>query len=206
MLFRAADRLDQGVRETPQEKAGILQLLRRFINSCRCGRCGHEWQDQWSGTCNDDCPCCGDGEYEPIKSIELDMARSSLQDSETGVRHVKITEAEWEERFEPGVSLEVDDPEATKADEHLIWTEVDDSEGDGFLIYPGRHWVKRVGYFVCRHPWDDPQILVKTLPADDDCTDHGFRKGTMGERARRATSSAGQIQMRKPQHEWRKSA
>ena len=30
-----------------------------FRNFYRCARCGHEWTDEWSATCDDDCPHCG---------------------------------------------------------------------------------------------------------------------------------------------------
>ena len=30
-----------------------------FRNYYRCERCGHEWTDEWSATCDDDCPECG---------------------------------------------------------------------------------------------------------------------------------------------------
>jgi hypothetical protein len=45
-----------------------------FVNFYRCERCEHEWQDRWSGTCDSDCPNCGDGGYTPVRSIELDIA------------------------------------------------------------------------------------------------------------------------------------
>lgn len=31
----------------------------QFLNHYRCPRCGHEWGDVWSATCDDDCPKCG---------------------------------------------------------------------------------------------------------------------------------------------------
>jgi hypothetical protein len=138
----------------------------RFINFYNCDRCGHEWKCQWTGTCNDDCPSCGDGEYEPTTSIEIDVtAREAglVSDCRTCV---KITEDDWEERFEPGDLLGLEDAEIDNIDERLIWTQVDDFEGDGFLIYPGKHWVNRVGYFLCRRPWHDPQLVVK-IPLGD---------------------------------------
>jgi hypothetical protein len=80
---------------------------------------------------------------------------------------VKITEDDWEERFEPGDLLGLEDAEIANSDEQLIWTQVDDFLGGGFLILPGKHWVNRVGYFLCRRPWHDPQLVVKIPLADN---------------------------------------
>lgn len=30
-----------------------------FLNHYRCDDCGHQWSDEWSCTCDDDCPECG---------------------------------------------------------------------------------------------------------------------------------------------------
>ena len=39
-----------------------------FRNFYRCDKCGHEWTDTWSATCDDDCPKCGDRHMSPYKS------------------------------------------------------------------------------------------------------------------------------------------
>jgi predicted nucleic acid-binding Zn-ribbon protein len=39
-----------------------------FRNFYRCDRCGHEWTDVWSATCDDDCPACGARHMSPAKS------------------------------------------------------------------------------------------------------------------------------------------
>jgi predicted nucleic acid-binding Zn-ribbon protein len=39
-----------------------------FRNFYRCDRCGHEWVDVWSATCDDDCPQCGCRHMSPLKS------------------------------------------------------------------------------------------------------------------------------------------
>ena len=39
-----------------------------FRNYYRCARCGHEWTDEWSATCEDDCPECGARHMSPYKS------------------------------------------------------------------------------------------------------------------------------------------
>ena len=39
-----------------------------FVNHYRCDGCGHVWQDEWSATCDDDCPECGRRHLSPFKS------------------------------------------------------------------------------------------------------------------------------------------
>jgi DNA-directed RNA polymerase subunit RPC12/RpoP len=46
----------------------------RFRNSYRCERCGHEWEDVWSASCDDDCPACGARHMSPYRSEELGVA------------------------------------------------------------------------------------------------------------------------------------
>jgi len=40
----------------------------KFVNSYRCPECDHEWSDQWSATCEDDCPACGKRHITPYES------------------------------------------------------------------------------------------------------------------------------------------
>ena len=42
-----------------------------FRNYYRCARCGHEWTDEWSATCEDDCPHCGLGTCRRSKAKTL---------------------------------------------------------------------------------------------------------------------------------------
>jgi DNA-directed RNA polymerase subunit RPC12/RpoP len=42
-----------------------------FRNYYRCARCGHEWSDEWTATCDDDCPRCGARHMSPYKSEDL---------------------------------------------------------------------------------------------------------------------------------------
>lgn len=42
-----------------------------FRNYYRCERCGHEWADEWSCQCDDDCPECGLRHLSPYKSDDL---------------------------------------------------------------------------------------------------------------------------------------
>jgi predicted nucleic acid-binding Zn-ribbon protein len=42
-----------------------------YRNHYECGRCGHEWDDEWSCTCDDDCPSCGARHMSPHDSDEL---------------------------------------------------------------------------------------------------------------------------------------
>jgi predicted nucleic acid-binding Zn-ribbon protein len=42
-----------------------------FRNFYRCERCGHEWADEWTATCDDDCPRCGARHMSPFKSEDI---------------------------------------------------------------------------------------------------------------------------------------
>ena len=42
-----------------------------FHNYYVCGRCDRTWEDQWSCTCDDDCPHCGARHMSPFKSDDL---------------------------------------------------------------------------------------------------------------------------------------
>jgi len=42
-----------------------------FCNRFRCERCSHEWADEWSSMCDDDCPMCGARHMSPCESDDL---------------------------------------------------------------------------------------------------------------------------------------
>jgi DNA-directed RNA polymerase subunit RPC12/RpoP len=42
-----------------------------FANHYECARCGYEWTDEWSCTCEDDCPHCGARHMTPYNSDDL---------------------------------------------------------------------------------------------------------------------------------------
>lgn len=42
-----------------------------FRNYYRCDRCRRVWRDEWSCTCDDDCPYCGSRHMTPFKSDDL---------------------------------------------------------------------------------------------------------------------------------------
>jgi hypothetical protein len=42
-----------------------------FLNQYLCDECNREWQDEWSATCDDDCPYCGSRHMAPYDSIDL---------------------------------------------------------------------------------------------------------------------------------------
>ena len=42
-----------------------------FRNHYRCDRCGQEWTDEWSATCDDDCPHCGARHMSPQHSEDI---------------------------------------------------------------------------------------------------------------------------------------
>jgi DNA-directed RNA polymerase subunit RPC12/RpoP len=42
-----------------------------FLNYYECARCREPWSDEWSATCDDDCPHCGARHMSPYKSDDL---------------------------------------------------------------------------------------------------------------------------------------
>jgi hypothetical protein len=42
-----------------------------FRNHYRCESCDCVWSDEWSSTCEDDCPECGDRHMTPYESDDL---------------------------------------------------------------------------------------------------------------------------------------
>ena len=42
-----------------------------FLNFYRCERCRRRWTDEWSCTCDDDCPHCGARHMTPTRSEDL---------------------------------------------------------------------------------------------------------------------------------------
>ncbi len=41
-----------------------------FCNHYNCSRCGTSWSDEWSATCDDECPECG-ADISPTESDDL---------------------------------------------------------------------------------------------------------------------------------------
>lgn len=42
-----------------------------FRNFYHCGDCDNDWEDQWSCSCDDECPWCGSRHWSPVKSEDL---------------------------------------------------------------------------------------------------------------------------------------
>jgi hypothetical protein len=42
-----------------------------YRNHYQCARCDHEWSDEWSCMCDDDCPDCGARHMSPCDSDDL---------------------------------------------------------------------------------------------------------------------------------------
>ena len=51
-----------------------------FRNHYRCERCGRDWQDEWSATCDDDCPHCGARHMSPVSSDDLTIVAQENED------------------------------------------------------------------------------------------------------------------------------
>lgn len=42
-----------------------------FLNHYKCDECTHEWDNEWSCMCDDDCPNCGARHMSPTESEDL---------------------------------------------------------------------------------------------------------------------------------------
>ena len=42
-----------------------------FLNVYRCEQCEKVWTDEWSCTCDDECPHCGARDMSPFRSEDL---------------------------------------------------------------------------------------------------------------------------------------
>ena len=42
-----------------------------YRNYYECDRCTETWEDEWSCTCDDDCPSCGARHASPVNSDDL---------------------------------------------------------------------------------------------------------------------------------------
>lgn len=56
-----------------------------FRNHYRCARCGHEWTDEWSATCDDECPNCGARNMQPTDSDDLTVIIDEKGDGQFAV-------------------------------------------------------------------------------------------------------------------------
>ena len=56
--------------DTIGEKASKKKRIQMYLNEYTCPDCGTEWQDEWSATCDDECPKCG-AICSPEDSTEL---------------------------------------------------------------------------------------------------------------------------------------
>ena len=57
---------------TGKKVTGIVLLSAGSARPRCCERCGHDWTDVWSATCDDDCPSCGSRHYSPYKSEDVE--------------------------------------------------------------------------------------------------------------------------------------
>jgi len=85
----------------------------RFRNYYKCPQCGTEWHDDWSATCDDQCPNC-DTSCSPVRSEDLPAYPDLLKETFASMAEVfsgpqeKLTEAQIAEvRKEQGPFLVV---------------------------------------------------------------------------------------------------
>ena len=56
-----------------------------FRNHYHCERCGRTWADEWSCTCDDDCPHCGARHMSPEASDDLTVVLDGKLDGQFAV-------------------------------------------------------------------------------------------------------------------------
>jgi hypothetical protein len=69
-----------------------------FRNHYHCGECGASWEDEWSCTCDDDCPECGSRHYSPFDSDDLSVLIEA-EGPETYAVYYSPPEAEDKPRY-----------------------------------------------------------------------------------------------------------
>lgn len=57
------------VKPTPPPPPVVEEIKELFINKYR--HCGMEWEDAWTSSSNDECPCCG-AEITPYESEKVE--------------------------------------------------------------------------------------------------------------------------------------
>lgn len=75
-LGAALDDVDQQPLPEPNARPDVAeqddaQEEQQFLNHYTCPRCNHEWSDQWSAMCDDDCPSCGMRHISPTHSEDV---------------------------------------------------------------------------------------------------------------------------------------
>ena len=56
-----------------------------FRNHYRCDRCHYEWSDEWSATCDDECPDCGARNMQATDSDDLTVIIDETEDGQFAV-------------------------------------------------------------------------------------------------------------------------
>ncbi len=67
-----------------------------FLNLYRCDRCKKLWTDEWSATCDDDCPHCGARHMSPFDSENLTGLIEQSGDEFVAIRSPNSAEHEPE--------------------------------------------------------------------------------------------------------------
>jgi hypothetical protein len=67
-----------------------------------------------------------------------------------------LSQDEFLEKYGQKGDCEYED-DVKDLDYHVVWTEVDDPEGNGTFLSPGFHYVNRLHYIVSHKPWSDEE-------------------------------------------------
>ena len=66
-----------------------------------------------------------------------------------------LSEDEFVEIYAQKGGCMVEYEDVKDLDCHVVWTEVEDLEGNGTVLLPGFHLVNRVSYLISDKPWTD---------------------------------------------------
>ena len=86
-----------------------------FRNHYHCEKCGTDWADEWSCSCDDECPSCGSGDWSPGKSEDLTFL------VESDARGFAIYESPISAGHYPNYALVAIAPSVRNAKSYVKW-------------------------------------------------------------------------------------
>jgi hypothetical protein len=83
------------------------------------------------------------------------LKQPSQLEGAVGVKMRILSEDEFVEIYAQKGGCMVEYEDVKDLDCHVVWTEVEDLEGNGTVLLPGFHFVNRVSYLISEKPWTD---------------------------------------------------